>query len=225
VRDGRQDGFVREFGHAVFVHTVEDPEYGSVFNAAMSSYGRTLTPIVLEVLASADLSGIAHVCDVGGGHGHLLCSLLAKYSALRGTVYDLPGVVADTDRLWANKMGMAERCAYLGGDMFRDVPSADAYLLKQVLHDWSDAECVQILTNMHRAAAPRARAFVVEFVVPGPEIPHFAKLFDIHMMCAATGRERTEEEYAALFREGGWNYVKTQYPESKLIGVLEAAKA
>jgi hypothetical protein len=44
-------------------------------------------------------------------------------------------------------------------------------------------------------------------------------------MCATTGRERTEEEYAALFREAGWQYLRTGYPASKLLGVIEAVKA
>jgi hypothetical protein len=225
LRDGQQDGFVREFGQPLFVRAVEDPEYGAVFNTAMSSYANSLTPMVLEALATHNFSTVAHVCDVGGGHGHLLCSLLTQHSALRGTVYELASVIADTDRLWAPKMGLRERCAYVAGDMFREVPTADAYLLKSILHDWSDAECVQILTNMYRAAPTHARAFVAEFVVPGPDTPHFAKLFDIHMMCVLTGRERTEEEYAALFHEAGWHYVRTRYPASKLLGVIEAVKA
>jgi O-methyltransferase domain/Dimerisation domain len=225
LRDGQQDGFVREFGRPMFVHAVEEPGYGAVFNAAMSSYAHSLTPMVLEALAPHDFSTIAHVCDVGGGHGHLLCSLLTQYATLRGTVYDLASVIADADRLWAPKMGVSERCAYVAGDMFRDVPTADAYLLKSILHDWNDAECVQILTNMCRAAPRHARAFVAEFVVPGPDTPHFAKLFDTHMMCVLTGRERTEDEYAALFHEAGWRYVQTRYPVSRLLGVIEAVKA
>jgi hypothetical protein len=75
------------------------------------------------------------------------------------------------------------------------------------------------------AAPTHARAFAAEFVVPGPDTPRFAKLFDVHMMCATTGRERTEEEYAALFREAGWQYLRTGYPASKLLGVIEAVKA
>jgi O-methyltransferase domain/Dimerisation domain len=225
LRDGQQDGFVREFGHPLFVHAVEDPEYGAVFNAAMSSYANVLTSMVLEALAPFDFSTISHVCDIGGGHGHMLCSLLAQYPALRGTVYELASVIADTDRLWAFKMGVGERCAYVAGDMFREVPAADAYLLKAILHDWSDAECVQILTNMYRAAPRHARAFVAEFVVPGPDTPHFAKLFDIHMMCVLTGRERTEAEYAALCHGAGWHYVGTRYPASRLLGVIEVTKA
>ncbi len=90
--------------------------------------------------------------------------------------------------------------------MFHEVPAADAYLLKNILHDWSDEECVRILTSVRRASVEGARLFAIEHVIPGPQEPHFSKLFDIHMMCALTGRERTAEEHAELLAAGGWRY-------------------
>ena len=39
---------------------------------------------------------------------------------------------------------------------------ADAYVLKKVLHDWSDEDAVRILTNCRRAMAPGGRVLVVE---------------------------------------------------------------
>jgi hypothetical protein len=44
------------------------------------------------------------------------------------------------------------------------------------------------------------------------------------MMCALTGKERTENEYADLFRQAGLKIVQTHYPSSRLIGVIEATK-
>lgn len=225
IREGRQDGFVREFGHPIFVHAVEDGDYADVFNEAMSSYSSGETAMVLAALDTYDFSRISHLCDVGGGHGHLLCSLLGKYPDLSGTVYELKSAIARRDLLWAYKMKVGSRCEYVPGDMFKEVPRADAYILKHILHDWNDAECVQILSNMHKAAPPEARVFVAEFVVPGPDTPHFSKLFDIHMMCATSGEERTEGEYAELFDEAGWKHVRTWYPTSKLMGVVEAMKS
>ena len=90
--------------------------------------------------------------------------------------------------------------------MFREVPGADAYVLKSVLHDWSDDECVRILANLRRAVIGTGRLFVADFVVPGPEEPHFSKLFDIHMMLVLTGRERTAAEFADLMAGAGWRY-------------------
>jgi hypothetical protein len=50
---------------------------------------------------------------------------------------------------------------------------------------------------------------------------HFAKLFDIHMMCWGSGRERTQEEYALLLRVSGWRFVACHYPFHTSMGVVE----
>ena len=42
---------------------------------------------------------------------------------------------------------LADRCVYVEGDMFKGIPSADVYLMKHILHDWNDDECVQVLRN------------------------------------------------------------------------------
>jgi hypothetical protein len=179
---------------------------------------------VLEALERYDFSGIAHLCDIGGGHGYTLSNLLAKYPSLHGTVLDVPSVVENTESLWADKLGVGDRCTYMAGDMFHEVPPADAYMVKRVMHDWNDAECIQILSNAHQAAPRNGRVFIMEAVVPSPDTPHFAKLFDIHMLVMLTGRERTTEEYAQLLEGAGWKYRQTWYPVSKMLGVIEGVK-
>ena len=87
---------------------------------------------MLEALEPYDFSGISHLCDVGGGHGYTLCNLLVKYPHLQGTVLELPSVIENTELLWADKMGVGDRCTYIAGDMFREVPPADAYMVKRV---------------------------------------------------------------------------------------------
>ena len=106
--------------------------------------------------------------------------------------------------------------------MFREVPPADAYVLKFVLHDWSDAECVRILANARRAVTGAGRVFVAELVVPGPDEPHFAKLFDIHMMVRTSGRERTSAEYAELLLAAGWRYDRTLRAPGALQSIVAA---
>jgi len=206
VRDGKQDGFLREFGAPLFDYVRANPHYSAVFNRAMTSYSVVETQWALAALASEDFSQIRTLCDVGGGHGHLACGLLSAYPQLRASVLDLPDVVGETDRLWAPKLGLSQRCRYLGGDMFHEVPLADAYILKSVLHNWNDDECVRLLVNLRRAVVGAGRVFVVDFFVPGPEEPHFSKLFDIHMMLMVTGRERTAAELAELLAAAGWRY-------------------
>jgi hypothetical protein len=147
-----------------------------------------------------------------------------KHPQLQGTILELESTIKDRHLLWAEKMGLSDRCKYIAGDMFREVPRADAYIMKMILHDWSDKECVSILSNIQKAAPVGARVLVVEHVVPGPETPHFSKLFDIHMMCALTGRERTESEYSDLMQKAGLNYQRTLYPASRSIGIVEGTK-
>lgn len=225
IQEGQQDGFVREFGQPIFEYLSQNPSHGEVFNEAMSGYSSMDNALVLEAMENYDFSSISHLCDIGGGHGLTLCSLLAKYPHLRGTVLELPSVIAQKDLLWADKMGVGDRCTYMPGDMFREVPPADAYMLKRVLHDWNDEECIQILSNAHEAAPQDGRVFIMEAVVPDPDTPHFSKLFDIHMLVMVTGRERTTEEYTGLLKASGWTYRQTWYPASKMLGVVEGVKA
>lgn len=224
IKEGAQNGFAREFGEGAFEYAARNPSYGAVFNQAMSSYSGMDNMLVLQALETYDFSRISHLCDVAGGHGYALCSLLAKYRHLKGTVLELPSVIANAELLWAPKIGVADRCTYVGGDMFKAVPSADAYMVKRILHDWNEAECLQILSTMHRAAPKGARVLIVEQVVPGPDVPHFSKLFDIHMLVWGSGVERTVEEYAALLERSGWKYRQTWYPPSRLLGIVEAIK-
>lgn len=224
VRDGKQDAFMREFGQRIFDYIPQNPAYREVFNYAMSSYSATHTKLVLEALKGYDFSNVKSLCDVGGGHGHLICNILKEHQKLQGTVLELESTIKNKELLWAEKMGLADRCKYLAGDMFREVPSSDAYIMKMILHDWSDEECVKILSNIQKVAPAGGRVLIVEHVVPDPEVPHFSKLFDIHMMCALTGRERTEKEYAELMEKAGLQYIQTHYPPSKTIGVIEGVK-
>ena len=225
VKEGKQDGFAREFGHRIFEYPGQNPGYGQVFNEAMSSYSNLDNALLLEALENYDFSGISHLCDVGGGHGYALCNILAQHPNLKGTVQELPSVIEEKGLLWAPKMGLENRCTYVAGDMFSEVPAADAYMIKRVIHDWSDEECIQILSNMHRAAPQNGRVFIMEAVVPDPDTPHFSKLFDIHMLVVLTGRERTTEEYAGLLESAGWKYLQTLYPASRMLGIVEGAKA
>lgn len=221
IRDGKQNAFVREFGMMAFEYARANAVYGDVFNQAMTSYSAVQSQLVVEALAGCDLADVRRWCDVAGGYGHLLCNLLAARPTLTGIVLDLPEVVDDLDRLIAPQMGLGDRCHYVGGDMFAQVPAADAYSLKLILHDWSDQECVAILKNLGAAATGPRRVFIVEHIVPGPEEPHFAKLFDVHMLCWGTGRERTESEYVQLLEAAGFRHIHTWYPASRLMGIIE----
>ena len=110
----------------------------------------------------------------------------------------------------------------VGGDFFKDIAVlADAYVMRWVLHDWSDEESVGLLTNVRSVAAKETRLMVVESVIP--ETPEFdmGKWMDLNMMVMATGRERTAAEFRDLFERAGFaleQIVPTPSPLSIVIG-------
>src|SRR5258708_7980253 len=178
----------------VYKGRVKRRGFGGVFGKGMWGFSTFQSTWVREALRDYDFSSVATWCDVGGGHGHMMCSFLTAHPHLSGTVLDLPEVVAETDQLWAPTLGLEARCQYVAADMFKEVPTkADVYSLKMILHDSRASDSRQILANIRRRAKPGARVFIIEHIVPGPSEPHFANLVDIHMMCWADGQERTEE--------------------------------
>lgn len=59
-------------------------------------------------------------------------------------------------------------------------------------------------------------------LTPGND-PHLAKFLDIEMLTMASGRERTEAEFAELFHRAGFKLTRVVQTKSPL-WVVEAAK-
>jgi hypothetical protein len=185
-----------------------------IFNTAMTSFSMGTAH---AVAASVDFSRFKSIVDIGGGHGYLLETILATAPDAKGTVYDLPGVVGSAPA--------TDRIEFMAGDFFKSVPAgSDCYLLKHIIHDWSDAQSVTILSNIARALAA-GRLFVIETVMPESPEAHPAKFMDVNMLAMTEGGcERTEKEYAALFRKAGLKLVQV-HPTQSLVSVMEARKA
>jgi hypothetical protein len=70
--------------------------------------------------------------------------------------------------------------------------------------------------------ASHARLVAIERVIPAATSPSEAILFDINMLVVLGGQERTENEYAALFRTAGLGLARvipTRSPMSLIEGV------
>jgi hypothetical protein len=160
--------------------------------------------------------------DVGGGHGALIRAILTVYRKVKGILFDaVPVSEGAKDRL--NGDALVARYEVVAGDFFQSVPSeGDAYILKNVLHDWDDEHCVTILKNCRSAMAENGRVLVVETVMPPSGAPAFDRLLDLNMLVISGGRERSEAEYSALFDAAGLKLAKiipTLFPISVIEGV------
>lgn len=224
VTDGGPTGAVMEYGLRGFEYMKQHPELAQAFNETMSVASQLRVPQIIDTLDEYDFSALAHVCDIGGGHGYLLCRFLNEHPHLEGTVLDLPMVVEERDRRWAPKLGVEDRCAYVAGDMFESVPQADGYFMKWVLHDWADDECMDILRTVHENAPTEGRLFVVETLMPPPGETDDTIPSDILMMVGVGGRERTLSEYQKLVARSGWVFTDTWEPKDDGFTVIEARK-
>ena len=137
-----QRAFDNMFGADYFTYLAGHPESDRVFNEAMTGWTNQLVGGVVDAY---DFSGFQTVVDVGGGYGALLAAVLERNPGIQGILFDQPQVVgAASDQLQA--AGVADRCTLVGGDFFLEVPSGgDAYVLAQILHDWDDERCMEIL--------------------------------------------------------------------------------
>ena len=196
------------------------PVEGAAFSGAMGNLSALAAQEVGRVLP---LPEKATVVDVGGAHGTLLAGVLNANPAARGVLTDLPHVIADAPRALA-AMGIAGRAEAVAGDFFQAVPEGDVYLLKQVLHDWSDEQCVTILRNCARAMKPGGKVAVVEMVVPEDGTPSLAQIMDLNMLVMLPGRERTEAEFSALFQAAGLSAANVM-PTHSPFSLVEATMA
>ncbi|WP_424628655.1 methyltransferase [Bradyrhizobium sp. SYSU BS000235] len=189
------------------------PDEGAAFTGSMTDMTSAISDMVAGVL---DTTRATQAVDVGGAAGAFLYALMRANTALKGVVYDLPDVVPRASSA-AEEAGLAKRAKAVGGSFFESVPEGDLYLLKYILHDWGDEECLTILRNCRRAAKPGARLAVVEQVLePGTGSP-LTPLMDINMLIMQTGRERTLEEYQKLFSECGFGQISMTRTESPLM--------
>jgi hypothetical protein len=106
--------------------------------------------------------------------------------------------------------------------MFVKVPTADIYLLKHIIHDWNDAECVRILSMIREAAKPNSRLMIYEWIVSEVGTANFAKLADIHMLCVCSGRQRTPSEFEQMLSVSGWRIERIAPVAGSPLGMIQA---
>jgi hypothetical protein len=197
VRTG-EPAFDRVHGMGHWDYLRHDAEAGAMFGAAQASH-----PSHREVPAACDFAGLAWIVDVGGGNGRLLGEILRTHPRLRGTLVDRPEMVREAAAS-LEAAGVAGRCELIGADFFQDLPEgADAYVLSNVLMDWSDGDALRLLRRCRHAMTAASRLIVVERVVPADNSPTLSQLGDLMGLVITGGCMRREDELAALLAAAG----------------------
>lgn len=189
-----------------------NPEQSAVFQQAMADKSRA---DVAAAMAVHDFTTHRRVVDVAGGSGHLVRSVVAACPRTEGVLFERPDVV--------RALGAVNGVQVVAGDFFEDdLPTADCYVLMNILHDWDDADAVAILVAVAAAgAAQRATVLLLEAVLPDGPDGHWAKTLDVMMLTLTGGRERTLDQYDELFTRAGMTMAGVT-PTATAFSVIEA---
>lgn len=214
--------FLKAHGMPIFQYLEHHPENLEVFGESMSSLSQAENP---AIAAAYKFPKGRTVVDVGGGHGSLLAAFLKANPSLNGVLFDQSAVIAraENDKHVTAK-GVAQRCRLESGNFFEAVPKGgDAYLMKYILHDWNDDECVKILANCRAAMNEKGKVLVVDNVLSSGNEPSWGKLLDMQMLIIG-GRERTKEEFADLFSAARLKLTRI-VPTKCALSIVEGVRA
>ncbi len=212
-----RSAFARVHGMSVWDWFDLHPDEREMFAHCMMGITVRDAPAVASLYPFAE---VKRLCDVGGGRGTLLSEVLLRHPQVQGVLYDGLGVI-ESARVLMEKRGLSARVELSAGSFFEAVPTGcDAYMMKNILHDWDDATSERLLSNVRRAAQPGARIILVEQLVDRNSDDRMGTRVDMQMLVACVdGRERSLEEFKGLLEKSGFRYRRVfKYPT---LGVIE----
>jgi len=184
----------------------KDSEAAAIFRAVM---GTAPAEDYMPIVRAWDFARYSSVADLGGGGGALIDAILEAFPHLEGLLVDRQESIEQArPRFEAPRL--AGRCKLLAADLCKSVPGgADVYVLKQVLHGYTDESAVGILRNCRHVVPSNGRLLVIEFVLP--DIVDHADLelerrlmSDLNMLAVAGGKERSAAEWRSLLNSAGF---------------------
>ncbi|WMV52739.1 hypothetical protein MTR67_046124 [Solanum verrucosum] len=196
--------FYTAYGDLFWSKLSSDSSTGNWFNENMSRDSRSFMNVLIGNEFKDVFEGLTSLVDVGGGTGTVAMSIAKNFPDMKCIVLDLPPVVA-------NLQG-SENLEFVAGDMFQKIPPANAVLLKSILHDWNDEECVKILKNCKEEIRGSGKVIIIDMVMENPELDDEsvqAQLFiDMLMMVFVGSKERNKKEWEKLFLDSGFTSYK-----------------
>ncbi|KAL5998810.1 hypothetical protein ACLOJK_009758 [Asimina triloba] len=195
-------------GEGLWDIVLQNSSFNDCFNDAMASDARLLMGIVVKECGRV-FQGLGSLVDVGGGTGATAETIANAFPQVKCSVLDRPNVVATAPK--RNNVTM------IGGNMFESIPSADAVLLKWVLHDWNDEACVKLLQRCKEAIPSRdkgGKVIIIDMVVNkttnigDPKALETQLLFDVLVLVETPGKERDEKEWQKIFTDAGFTDYK-----------------
>ncbi|MEU1478303.1 methyltransferase [Streptomyces sp. NPDC001668] len=196
-----EPAFPQVFGMSFVEYLQQNPETDAYYDSFMSHWSRQF---VADELKQWDLGRFGRIADLGGGDGFFLAQVLRQNPEATGHLLDLPWMAEKARKVLAEH-DVADRVTVQAGNLLTaPIPdSYDCYFIKAVLHDLPDDEAGLVLRRVREAIGDdtAARLLVVDSVLdPGNAWDH-GKFLDLDMLVLHGGRERTLDDWKALFAE------------------------
>jgi len=200
-------------GMDIFDYLEKNPDKNEIYNQAMTNSSLMLS---YAVLSEYHFKNTKTIIDIGGGQGILLAMILHKYPSITGRVFDLEHVVEGANKI-ALEYNVSERLKTVSGNFFKEIPKGgDIYLLKSIIHNLSDEQCVDLLKRISKVLPDQGKILIIEPVIENNNRYSFAKLYDVQMLVSRNGgKERTREEFRKIAAASGLiiqRFIKTAAP-------------
>jgi len=175
------------------------------------------------VAASVPLRPGERLLDLGGGPGTYAVEWAKRYTGSPVTVFDTADTLRITRKILREK-GASRLVRLEEGDFLSDPLGGpyDLIWISQILHAYSEKDCLRLLRKARRALAPGGRVGVQEFLLKenktGPPGPLF---FSVHMVAVTEGgRAYSAVEVASLLRAAGFRKVTVGKPDPRGVGIV-----
>ncbi|OJJ99014.1 hypothetical protein ASPACDRAFT_61684 [Aspergillus aculeatus ATCC 16872] len=157
----------------------------------------------LHTVRGLDWSTVQTLVDIGGSSSHVSMALTESHPHLHCIVEDLPDVISEGRRTLPP--AYADKIEYLAHSFFEPQPvtSADCFLLRFILHKWSDENVCRIIANLSPALRPGVWVLIADIVVPevgssSGQVEAIVRYMDCRLLALFGGRERNKNDIVAL---------------------------
>jgi len=171
------------------------------------------------------LTGGARLLDLGGGPGTYAVEWANRYPGAKVALFDLPETTRITRKILEEK-GASGKVEIRSGDFTVDPLGGpyDFVWISQILHAFSERDCIRLLRKVRGSMADRGCVAVQEFLLhEGKTSPAGPALFSLHMVAVTEGgRSYTGGEIAVMLSTAGFRKVRAGRPDPAGVGIVTA---
>ncbi|KAF3613370.1 Tabersonine 16-O-methyltransferase [Capsicum annuum] len=207
LRDDLPTAFETANGKSHWDYCAEESNFNSVFNDAMAGDSRLISNLLISDCCKHVFEGLTSLVDVGGGSGTVATAIANTFPSLKCIIFDLPHVIGERKE--------TENLKFVVGSMFDNIPHANAILLKWILHNWSDQDCVKLLKICKESIPSKekgGKVIIIDIIMEdncsNEQLIQSQHLMDFIMRITYASKERSKKEWEKLFLEAGFSEYK-----------------